>query len=115
MLSRHGSSNIISRLLLAALLAGVFSVSAGTVVYLAVRGRTVEVPNVVGKSKEVAEEELDDAGLSMEIKSQGHNNKAPANTIADQSPAAGTIVKTGQIVRVSISLGAAPAGQNAQK
>ncbi|MGH9766826.1 MAG: PASTA domain-containing protein [Blastocatellia bacterium] len=114
MLSRHGSSNIFNRLLMAALLAGVFFVSAGTITYLAVRGRTVEVPNVVGKSEEVAAKELDNAGLVMRVKSRAPD-KAPANTISDQSPSAGTTVKTGQIVRVSVSLGAAPAGQNAQK
>lgn len=83
--------------------------------YLAVRGRTVEVPNVVGKSEAAAREELDEAGLRMDFKSKTHNDKAPANTISDQSPSAGTTVKTGQIVRVSVSLGPAPAGQNAQK
>ncbi|MCG3159540.1 MAG: hypothetical protein JMDDDDMK_00529 [Acidobacteria bacterium] len=91
---------------MAALLASVFFLSAGTITYLAVRGRTVEVPNVVGKSKEAAREELDDAGLRMDVKSSAYNDKAPANTISDQSPSAGTTVKTGQIVRVSLSLGA---------
>jgi len=115
LLPRHGSSNIFKRLLTGALLAGVFFVSAGTVTYLAVRGRTVEVPNVVGKSKEAARKELDDVGLRMDVKSWAHNTQAPADTVSDQSPAAGTVVKTGQIVRVSINLGAAPIGQNAQK
>jgi beta-lactam-binding protein with PASTA domain len=115
LLSRHGSSNIFERLLIAALLAGVFFASAGTIAYLAVRGRTVKVPNVVGKVEGTAREELDDAGLRMIVKSPAYNDKAPVNTISDQSPSAGTIVKTGQIVRVSVSLGAAPATQNAQK
>lgn len=106
MLSRHGSSNIFRRLLMAALLAGVFFLSAGTITYLAVRGRTVEVPNVVGKSEEAAREELDDAGLRMDVKSQAYNDRLPAKTVSDQSPSAGTTVKTGQIVRVSLSLGA---------
>lgn len=115
MLSRLGSSNIFERLLMAALLAGVFFVSAGTIAYFAVRGRTVKVPNVVGKMEGTAREALDDVGLRMEVKSQAHNDKAPVNTISDQSPSAGSTVKTGQIVRVSVSLGAAPATQNAQK
>lgn len=104
--SRHGSSNIFRRLLMAALLAGVFFLSAGTITYLAVRGRTVEVPNVVGKSEEAARAELDDAGLRMNVKSEAHNDRLPANTVSDQSPSAGTTVKTGQIVRVSLSRGA---------
>jgi len=115
LLSRHGLSNIFKSLLLAALLVGVFIAGAGIITYLAVRGRTVEVPNVVGKSKEAARRELDDAGLRMDVKSEAHNDKAPAGVISDQSPTSGTIVKTGQIVRVSVSLGAAPVGQNPQK
>ena len=79
------------------------------------RGRTVKVPNVLGKSEGTAREALDDAGLRMEVKSPAYNDKAPVSTISDQSPSAGTTVKTGQIVRVSVSLGAAPATQNAQK
>src|SRR6266511_14260 len=91
LLSRSGSSNIFKSLLTVALLAVVFIFGAGVITYLAVRGRTVAVPNVVGKLK------------------------AAAGAVTDQSPSAGTIVKTGQIVRVGISRGAAPAGQNAQK
>jgi len=115
LLSRSGSSNIFKSLLTVALLAVVFIFGAGVITYLAVRGRTVAVPNVVGKSKETAREELDEAGLRMDVKSEAPNDKVPAGAVTDQSPSAGTIVKTGQIVRVGISRGAAPAGQNAQK
>ncbi len=99
---------------MAALLAGVFFVSAGIVTYLAVRGRTVEVPNVIGKYEDEAAEELDGAGLRMQVKSHAHNDKWPVNTVSDQSPGPGTIVKTGQIVRVSLSLGALRSPATAQ-
>jgi beta-lactam-binding protein with PASTA domain len=102
------------RLLMAALLAGVFFLSAAVVTYVAVRGRTVEVPNVVGKYEDEAAKELDDAGLRMKIKSSAYNDKWPANTVSDQSPGPGTIVKTGQIVRVSLSLGALPSPSTAR-
>ncbi len=115
MLSQNDSSNILKSLLTIVLLALAFWFGAGTITYLAVRGRTVAVPNVVGKSKEAARAEFDDAGLRMNVKSEAHNDRMPAGSVTDQSPSAGTIVKTGQIVRVSISLGATPAGQNAQK
>jgi beta-lactam-binding protein with PASTA domain len=115
LLSRLGSSIIFKRLLRAALLAGVFFVSAGIVTYLAVRGRTVEVPDVVGKYEDEAVEALDDLGLRMEVKSRAHHDKRPVNTVSDQSPSAGTIVKTGQIVRVSLSLGSGSPTQSAQK
>ena len=115
MLSRDGLSNIFKSLLVAALLVGVFFLGAGIITYLAVRGRTVEVPNVLGKSKEAARQELDEAGLRMDVKSEAHNEKVPAGAVSDQSPSAGAVVKTGQIVRVSLSLGANPVGQNPQK
>jgi len=102
-------------LLTIALLAFVFLFGAGAITYIAVRGRTVAVPNVVGKSREAAREALDEAGLRMGVKSEAYNEKTPAGSVTDQSPSAGTIVKTGQLVRVSISRGATPAGQNAQK
>src|SRR5499433_368145 len=115
LLSRNGLSNIFKSLLTVALLAVVFIFGAGVITYLAVRGRTVAVPNVVGKSKEAARQQLDDAGLRMDVKSEAQNDKAPANAVIDQSPPAGTIVKTGQIVRVSINRGPAPPAQNSQK
>jgi serine/threonine-protein kinase len=96
-------------------LAAAFITGAGLITILSVRGRTVAVPNVIGKSKEAARAEFDDAGLRMDVKSEAYNNRTPAGAVTDQSPSPGTIVKTGQIVRVSISRGAAPAGQNAQK
>ena len=115
MLSQSNLSNIFKSLLTVLLLFGVFIFGAGAITYLAVRGRTVAVPNVVGKSKEAAREEFDEAGLRMDVKSVPYNDRTPAGAVIDQSPSAGTIVKTGQIVRVGISRGAAPAGQNAQK
>jgi serine/threonine-protein kinase len=87
------------------MLAGVFFLSAAAVAYLSFRGRTVEVPNVVGKSESEAEDELQDAGLRIKVVSRVHD-VAAAHSVLDQSPKAGNVVKTGQIVRVSVSLGA---------
>jgi beta-lactam-binding protein with PASTA domain len=91
------------------LLAIVFGVSSLAVMYFALRGHAVEVPNVIGKSEAEAEVELGDAGLRIKVTSRAHNNKVPENTVSDQSPAPGTTVKTGQQVRVSISLGVSAA------
>jgi serine/threonine-protein kinase len=90
-----------------ALLVIIFGVSAAGVMYFALRGRTVEVPSIVGKTESDAEIELEDYGLRMGIKNRVHHDKIPLKVIIDQSPVAGTIVKTGQLVRVSVSLGAA--------
>jgi serine/threonine-protein kinase len=100
------SSNVLKRLLTVIFLVGVFGLSSLVVMYFALRGRTVEVPNIVGKTEADAEIELRDAGLRIKVISRAYNNKVPANTVSDQSPAPGEIVKTGQQVRVSLSLGA---------
>jgi beta-lactam-binding protein with PASTA domain len=91
-----------------ALLAGVFFLSATVVGYISFRGHTVEVPNVIGKSEEEAEEELLDQGLRIKVTGKAYNEKISVSAVADQAPAAGAIVKSGQIVRVSVSLGPAP-------
>src|SRR5262249_8094561 len=115
LLSRPGFSNIFKSLLLAALLVGVYFLGAGIITYLALRRPPVEVPKEAGKSKEARREELTDAGPRRDVKREAQNDRGPAGAVSDQSPSAGTIVKTGQIVRVSVSLGAAPVGQNPQK
>lgn len=94
------------RLLTVAALAAVFFVSAGAVMYFALRGREVEVPNVVGKSQREAESLLEDQGLKMRVWNRAHHDQIPADAVSEQSPAPGTTVKTGQSVRVSLSLGA---------
>ena len=83
--------------------------------YLALRGRTVEVPNVVGKTEEAAAGELEDSGLRMQVKSRTHNDKVPLNIVSDQEPPSGTVVKTGQLVRVGLSLGAPPGNKTANR
>ena len=107
MSSRLASSHVFNRLLRVALLAGVFFICAFLVTYLSLRGRSVEVPDVTGKSESDASEALDDAGLRMKITGRALSSKVEANLVSDQSPSSGTLVKTGQIVRVNISTGLA--------
>ncbi|MFN0110837.1 MAG: PASTA domain-containing protein [Blastocatellia bacterium] len=107
MSSRLASSLVINRLLRVALLAGVFLVCAFLVMYLTLRGQTVEVPDVTGKSESEAVDVLDDAGLRMKVSGRAISDKFEANLVSDQSPKSGTAVKTGQIVRVNVSTGLA--------
>jgi beta-lactam-binding protein with PASTA domain len=72
---------------------------------MVLRGRTVEVPNVVGKSQHDAEAALSEYGLRMQVRRINDGN-VPVNEVSVQSPAAGATVKTGQLVRVSVSQGA---------
>ncbi|MBL8170367.1 MAG: PASTA domain-containing protein [Acidobacteria bacterium] len=112
MLSSRDEQSLLQRLVMVALLVGVFSLSAFGVVYFLMRGSTVEVPNVVGKTETDAAEALEDAGLRMLVKGRAQNDNIPAHTVSDQSPAPGAIVKTGQFVRVSVSLGTSPTQTN---
>ena len=88
------------------LLVTVFSLSALTVVYWTLRGRTVEVPNVISYEESEAQDRLEDDGLIMRVRSRTPHADIPVGKVCDQSPRAGTTVKSGQIVRVSLSLGA---------
>lgn len=115
MTSQTGSNPVLGRLLLAGLLLGVFCLGAGGVIYFALRGRAVSVPNVIGMTEEKAAEELDDAGLRMAVRSRIYDKKIPVNSVCDQYPVAGTTVKTGQLVRVSLSLGAELQNQSAAR
>lgn len=108
-------THLVQRLLTVALLLGVFTLSAGAIMFLAWRGRTVYVPNVLGKTEAAATEELEDAGLRLQRKGRTHSDQVPLDAVCDQSPAAGSVVKTGQIVRVSLSLGAPPGESKAAK
>jgi beta-lactam-binding protein with PASTA domain len=106
--SRSNSIIILQRLLMVTVLAVIFLVSASVVMYFALRGREVAVPNVVGKSQREAESLLEDQGLKMRVRNRAHHDKIPVEAVSEQSPAPGTTVKTGQVVRVSLSLGAPP-------
>ncbi len=94
-----------------AALVAVFFLSAGAVMYVALRGREVAVPNVVGKPQSEAEKLLEDEGLKMKVRNSAPHDKVPANAVSEQLPAPGTTVKTGQVVRVSLSSGAPSAGK----
>ena len=113
MSSRSSLVTILQRLLTVAALAAAFFLSASIVMYFALRGREVPVPNVIGKSQQDAENLLQDKGLKMRVSNRAPHDKIPANAVSEQSPAPGTTVKTGQSVRVSLSLGAPRAEKGA--
>ncbi len=100
---------ILRRLLTVLLLGAVFLFSSGLVLYFALRGRTVQVPNLVGKAEADATDALEDNGLRMAVRNRSHSEQYATNAVIEQIPAPGTVVKTGQQVRVVLSLGAPPA------
>lgn len=76
--------------------------AVGTV-YLSLRSSEVTVPNIVGKDRFVAENELKEAGLNFRVRATRPSNQANADTVLFQLPRAGEVVKTGQTVAVDVS------------
>ena len=72
-------------------------------VYLSLRSSEVKVPDVVGKDRFVAENELKDAGLNFRVRATRPSNQVKADSVIFQLPRAGDVVKTGQTVAVDVS------------
>jgi len=79
-----------------------FAALLGTI-YYSLKSREVNVPNVVGKDVLDGEKALDQDGLNMRRRATRYSANAKPNTILDQSPHAGEIVKVGQTVAVVVS------------
>lgn len=106
--SRSAGTSLLKRGIVVTMLLLLFGLSAFVVIYFSLRGRTVKVPNVVMMRESVAQDELEGEGLIMQVSGRAPHPEIPAGSVSDQSPAAGTVVKTGQLVRVTLSLGVTP-------
>jgi eukaryotic-like serine/threonine-protein kinase len=90
--------------LLAFVLAAAAFLSALTTIQVAIRGRVVTVPNVVGKPLAEAQTILQAGGLQVRVADRMYN-PLPANAVVRQSPAPGEQVKVSQTAQVVLSLG----------
>jgi len=94
------------RLVLRALVLVVIAlVSALTAMQLAIHGREVSVPNLVGKAPGEAQKIASQAGLPLEVERQYYSATVPEGRILSQLPVAGTRVRRGWQLRVAESLG----------
>ena len=75
---------------------------AGTV-YLSLRSPEVKVPEVVGKHYVEGQTTLEDAGLNIRKRMKRFKPDAQPDTILDQSPRTGEVVKSGQTVAVVVA------------
>jgi beta-lactam-binding protein with PASTA domain len=91
--------------LLALVLLVVALVSALTAMQIAIHGREVYVPNLVGKTPAEAAAIADQDGLPLEVERQYYSSTIPEGRVLSQVPAAGTKVRRGWQVRVAESLG----------
>jgi beta-lactam-binding protein with PASTA domain len=80
-------------------------VSALMAMQLAIHGREVNVPNLVGKTPGEAQKIAGQAGLPLEVERQYYSSTVPEGRILSQLPTSGTRVRRGWQVRVAESLG----------
>jgi beta-lactam-binding protein with PASTA domain len=92
-------------LLLALVLMTVALISALTAMQLAIHGREVAIPKLVGLSPSDTERAGAAAGLQVVIERQFYSPDIPEGKIMTQMPAPGTRVRRGWSVRVAQSLG----------
>ena len=88
---------------LGVLMAAFLSGMAG-VVYMALKGEEVSVPEITGKEFSSSEKELASLGLKIKKRADRFSPEAP-NTIIEQLPKPGETVKTGQMILVVVSKG----------
>src|SRR5215813_873125 len=81
----------------------VFLFGFATTVYLSLRSPIVTVPDVVGKNRFEAENELQKAGLNFRVRATRPSRQVNPDTVMFQLPPAGQAVKAGQTVAVDIA------------
>jgi len=91
--------------LMALVLLTVMLLSAMTAMRLAIHGREVAVPKLVGLSVEQAERITSSNGLLLEAESRFYSNTVPEGHIVSQLPVTGIHVRRGWKMRVAVSLG----------
>ena len=80
-----------------------FSIGLAATVYLSLRSPEVAVPDVVGQHYLNGESALEDAGLYIRKRAKRYKADTKPDTILDQSPRAGEVIKVGQTVAVVVS------------
>src|SRR6201981_3948075 len=91
-------------LLLVFILASAAFLSAITAMRIAIHGREVSMPNLVGKNVSDASSELRSRGLILRVADRVYSDQA-INTVVRQTPPAGLLMKVSQQAHVVLSLG----------
>ncbi len=91
--------------LLALVLLAVAMISALTAMRLAIHGRQVRVPDIVGMTAAEARKTTLAADLLLDREGGFYSREVPEGRVLSQLPAAGTLVRRGWHVRIAESLG----------
>lgn len=92
--------NCLGMLVLAALLMGGVVWFLG---YYTYHGKTIEIPNVVGKNVRAVESQFEQLGLVLEVVDTGYVKTLPADIILQQTVKPGTVVKPGRQILVTVN------------
>lgn len=71
-------------------------------------GEKIEVPSLIGKTAFDAEQMLDERDLVCVVSDSAYDKKAAPGTVLDQVPRAGSEVKGGRVVYITVNLKGAP-------
>ena len=96
------SLSVFGKLSVVLLLLCAFSVGLGGVLYLSLRSPEVKVPEIVGKDFFEGEKELASPDLKLRKRTDRFSQEKP-NTILEQIPSPGEMVKAGQTISVVVS------------
>src|SRR5215470_4548227 len=95
---------LLRMMLLAFILASAAFLSAITAMRIAIHGREVSMPNLVGKNVSEANNELRSRGLLLSVADRVYSEQ-PINTVVRQTPPPGLLMKVSQQAHVVLSLG----------
>ena len=95
---------LLRMVLLVFILASAAFLSAITAMRIAIHGREVSMPNLVGKSVTEANSELRSRGLVLRVADRIYSEQ-PINTVVRQTPPPGLLMKVSQQAHVVLSLG----------
>ena len=93
----------LKRVLIVIGIAIAFSIGLIGAIVLSLHSSQTAVPNIVGKDRITAENEISAARLNFRVRATRPASDAQPNTVLIQIPSAGVIVKVGQTVAVDIS------------
>jgi hypothetical protein len=108
----RATGTIARRLAVVLILGATFGASAMVTVYALFHSGQVRVPNVVGMTEDEARRTVERAGLTFKTRRVHFDAAAPQGAVSEQDPAANFPVKAGFQVKVDISKGPNPTGED---
>lgn len=111
-LAQRALTSVFSKLATLAVIAIAFFAALVGTIYISLRSPEVQVPEIVGKDINEAENILADAGLNVRRRARRYSAEVKADTVLDQTPGPGVAVKAGQTVAVVLSRAEAKEGES---